>query len=66
MTSRILRWSTRTLFVLLLLIVPAVASFRLTAAVRETGMHSEGLGHIPQIEDPDVFNDALLKALGKL
>jgi pimeloyl-ACP methyl ester carboxylesterase len=25
-----------------------------------------GLGHIPQIEDPDAFNDALLKALGKL
>lgn len=25
-----------------------------------------GLGHIPQIEDPDMFNDALLKALGSL
>jgi pimeloyl-ACP methyl ester carboxylesterase len=25
-----------------------------------------GLGHIPQIEDPDAFNNALLKALGKL
>jgi pimeloyl-ACP methyl ester carboxylesterase len=25
-----------------------------------------GLGHIPQIEDPDVFKDALLKVLGKL
>ena len=25
-----------------------------------------GLGHILQIEDPDLFNDALLKALGKL
>ena len=25
-----------------------------------------GLGHIPQIEDPDMFNDALLKVLGKL
>ncbi|MBR1148941.1 alpha/beta fold hydrolase [Bradyrhizobium sp. AUGA SZCCT0431] len=25
-----------------------------------------GLGHIPQIEDPGLFNDALLKALGKL
>jgi pimeloyl-ACP methyl ester carboxylesterase len=25
-----------------------------------------GLGHIPQIEDPDLFNDTLLKALGKL
>ena len=25
-----------------------------------------GLGHIPQIEDPDAFNDALLKALGTL
>lgn len=25
-----------------------------------------GLGHIPQIEDPDAFNDALLKALRKL
>jgi pimeloyl-ACP methyl ester carboxylesterase len=25
-----------------------------------------GLGHIPQIEDPATFNDALLKALGKL
>ena len=24
-----------------------------------------GLGHIPQIEDPGMFNDALLKALGK-
>jgi pimeloyl-ACP methyl ester carboxylesterase len=25
-----------------------------------------GLGHIPQIEDPGLFNDALLKTLGKL
>jgi pimeloyl-ACP methyl ester carboxylesterase len=25
-----------------------------------------GLGHIPQIEDPDLFNDALLKSLRKL
>ena len=25
-----------------------------------------GLGHIPQIEDPAAFNDALLKAIGKL
>ena len=25
-----------------------------------------GLGHIPQIEDPGMFNDALLKILGKL
>lgn len=25
-----------------------------------------GLGHIPQIEDPDMFNDALLKTLGNL
>jgi pimeloyl-ACP methyl ester carboxylesterase len=25
-----------------------------------------GLGHIPQIEDPDAFKDALLKVLGKL
>ena len=25
-----------------------------------------GLGHIPQIEDPGLFNDALLKSLGKL
>jgi len=25
-----------------------------------------GLGHIPQIEDPDMFNDALLKSLKKL
>ena len=25
-----------------------------------------GLGHIPQIEDPALFNDALLKSLGKL
>lgn len=25
-----------------------------------------GLGHIPQIEDPDMFNDALLKAVGSL
>jgi pimeloyl-ACP methyl ester carboxylesterase len=25
-----------------------------------------GLGHIPQIEDPAMFNDALLKTLGKL
>jgi pimeloyl-ACP methyl ester carboxylesterase len=25
-----------------------------------------GLGHIPQIEDPGMFNDALLKTLGKL
>jgi pimeloyl-ACP methyl ester carboxylesterase len=33
----------------------------------ETGLTLlPGLGHIPQIEDPDMFNDALLKALGKL
>ena len=25
-----------------------------------------GVGHIPQIEDPDMFNNALLKALRKL
>jgi pimeloyl-ACP methyl ester carboxylesterase len=25
-----------------------------------------GLGHTPQIEDPDQFNNALLKALGRL
>jgi pimeloyl-ACP methyl ester carboxylesterase len=25
-----------------------------------------GLGHIPQIEDPDMFNDALLKLITKL
>ena len=25
-----------------------------------------GLGHIPQIEDPALYNDALLKTLGKL
>jgi pimeloyl-ACP methyl ester carboxylesterase len=25
-----------------------------------------GLGHIPQIEDPDMFNPALLKILGTL
>jgi pimeloyl-ACP methyl ester carboxylesterase len=25
-----------------------------------------GLGHIPQIEDPDAFNTALLTARGKL
>jgi pimeloyl-ACP methyl ester carboxylesterase len=25
-----------------------------------------GLGHIPQIEDPDMFNDALLKVIAKL
>jgi pimeloyl-ACP methyl ester carboxylesterase len=25
-----------------------------------------GLGHIPQIEDPAFFNEALLKALAKL
>ena len=45
---------------------PKMLRESLTAAMRETGMRSEGLGHIPQIEDPDVFNDALLKALGKL
>ncbi len=25
-----------------------------------------GLGHIPQIEEPQIFNDALLKALSNL
>jgi hypothetical protein len=25
-----------------------------------------GLGRIPQMEDPDLFNDALLKTLGRL
>jgi len=33
----------------------------------ETGLTLlPGLGHIPQIEDPDMFNDALLKAVGTL
>jgi pimeloyl-ACP methyl ester carboxylesterase len=39
--AKILRWSTRTLLVLLLLVVAAIAAFRLTASSRETGVRAE-------------------------
>lgn len=58
MTSRILRWSTTTLFVLVLLIVLAIAGFRLTAAMRETGMRRElapPTGHLVPTNSGGVF-----------
>ena len=37
MIAKLLRWAARILLVLLLLVVAALAGFRITAAVRETG-----------------------------
>ena len=58
MTSRILRWSTTTLFVLVLLIVLAIAGLRLAAAMRETGMRRElapPAGHLVPTNSGGVF-----------
>lgn len=45
---------------------PEQASDLKTLLPQATLTFLPGLGHIPQIEDPAAFNDALLKALGKL
>jgi pimeloyl-ACP methyl ester carboxylesterase len=48
-------------------VTPVAQAFDLkTLLPRATLTLLPGLGHIPQIEDPGLFNDALLKALGKL
>jgi pimeloyl-ACP methyl ester carboxylesterase len=49
-------------------LTPVEQALDLRALLRpETGLTLlPSLGHIPQIEDPDMFNDALLKALGTL
>jgi pimeloyl-ACP methyl ester carboxylesterase len=56
--AKILRWSTRTLLVLLLLIVAAIAGFRLAASLRETGMRAElapSSGHLVPTSSGGVF-----------
>jgi pimeloyl-ACP methyl ester carboxylesterase len=56
--AKILRWSTRTLLVLLLLVVAAIAGFRLAAAIRETGTRTElapSTGHLVPTGSGGVF-----------
>lgn len=58
MISNILRWSTKTLLVVLLLAVATIAAFRLTATVRETGTRRElapPTGHLVQTASGAVF-----------
>jgi pimeloyl-ACP methyl ester carboxylesterase len=56
--ARILRWSARILLGLLLLIVVAIAGFRLAASLRETGMRAElapSTGHLVPTGSGGVF-----------
>jgi pimeloyl-ACP methyl ester carboxylesterase len=56
--SNILRWSARTMLVVLLLAVATVAAFRLTAILRETGTRTElapPTGHLVQTASGAVF-----------
>jgi pimeloyl-ACP methyl ester carboxylesterase len=56
--SNILRWSARTMLVVLLLAVATVAAFRLTAILRETGTRTElapPTGHLMQTASGGVF-----------
>jgi len=58
MISNIVRWSAKTLLLVLLLAVATVAAFRLTAMVRETGTRSElapPTGHLVQTASGAVF-----------
>lgn len=58
MISNILRWSARTMLVVLLLAVATVAAFRLTAILRETGTRTElapPTGHLVQTASGGVF-----------
>jgi pimeloyl-ACP methyl ester carboxylesterase len=56
--AKILRWVTRTLFALLLLVVAVIAAFRVAASVRETGIRSElapSTGHLVPTSSGGVF-----------
>jgi pimeloyl-ACP methyl ester carboxylesterase len=56
--AKILRWSTKTLLVLLLLVVAVIAGFRLTASLRETGTRAELAppgGHLVPTSSGSVF-----------
>jgi pimeloyl-ACP methyl ester carboxylesterase len=56
--AKILRWVTRTLLVLLLLVVAVIAAFRVAAAVHETGIRSAlapSTGHLVATSSGGVF-----------
>jgi pimeloyl-ACP methyl ester carboxylesterase len=56
--AKILRWVTRTLLVLLLLVVAVIAAFRVAAAVRETGIRSASApstGHLVATSSGGMF-----------
>ena len=58
MVSNILRWSAKGLFVLLLLVILLIASFRLAASIRETGTRAElapPTGHLVPTNSGGVF-----------
>ena len=58
MISKILRWSAKTLLALLLLVVVAVAAFRISAAFRETADRAElapPTGHLVKTSSGGVF-----------
>ncbi|WMT77878.1 alpha/beta fold hydrolase [Bradyrhizobium sp. Ash2021] len=58
MISNILRWSAKTLLVLLALIILAIASFRMAASLRETGPRAElapPTGHLVPTSSGGVF-----------
>jgi len=56
--SNILRWSAKGLFVLLLLVILLITSFRLAASIRETGKRAElapRTGHLVPTNSGGVF-----------
>ena len=58
MVSNILRWSAKGLFVLLLLVILLITSFRLAASIRETGTRTElapRTGHLVPTRSGGVF-----------
>ena len=58
MVSNILRWSAKGLFVLLLLVILLITSFRLAASIRETGTRNElapRTGHLVPTRSGGVF-----------
>ncbi len=58
MISNILRWSAKAFLVLLLLVVAAIAAFRLTAAFRETAYRAQlapTAGHLVKTSSGSVF-----------